>query len=166
MTATHIDKNRNDDPLRMREILIKATDLAEGHSIASVMVGMTAATGDLLFPEFVAFVESALRVDDAIFRMTRERAVLFLADVKVEQAEEIVERNLTGFRNHFPTQKRGSGCHTIDRNRVSLGRRRFDFGRSPNEIQTLAPGLASDSGFSRQKILAAEGNLLGRFADF
>ena len=42
-----------------------------------------------------------LRVDDSIFRMTRERAVLVLADVDRARAEEIVERLLNGFRERF-----------------------------------------------------------------
>ena len=46
-------------------------------------------------------LESQLRVDDAIFRMTRERAVLLLADVDRPRAEEIVARLLGSFQDRF-----------------------------------------------------------------
>ena len=68
-----------------------------------MMVGLAANDGDLLFPEIIDFIESALRVDDAIYRMTRERAVLLLADVERPVAEEIVRRNFLGFRERFST---------------------------------------------------------------
>ena len=72
---------RNHDPLRLRELLGRAENLAARHALSSVVVGMAGLEGDLIFPEIVDYVESALRVDDAIFRLTRERAVLVLADV-------------------------------------------------------------------------------------
>jgi len=90
-----------DDPRRLRELLDKAALLASQHAVTSVVVGMAGQEGDLLFPELVDFVESALRVDDAIFRMTRERALLVLADVGRERAAEIVERLMDGFRERF-----------------------------------------------------------------
>jgi hypothetical protein len=89
---------RNDDPRKLRDLLGKATSLASDHSLHSVVVGIAAPEGDLVFPELVDFVESALRVDDAVFRMTRDRAVLFLADVDRVRAEEIVDRLLAEFR--------------------------------------------------------------------
>ena len=103
MTAIPLHNPRNDDPLLMRELLHKAANLAEEHEMTCIIVGMAANEGDLLFPEIVNFIESALRVDDGIFRMTRERAVLFLADVDRSAAEEIVRRNLAGFRERFAT---------------------------------------------------------------
>ena len=36
----------------------------------SVVVGVAARQGDLLFPDYLAYLESALRVEDQIFRMT------------------------------------------------------------------------------------------------
>ncbi len=103
MTAIPLHDFQNDDPLLMRELLHKAVALAEHHDMTCIMVGMAANDGDLLFPEIVNFIESALRVDDGIFRMTRERAVLFLTDVDRAGAEEIVRRNLVGFRERFAT---------------------------------------------------------------
>jgi hypothetical protein len=90
-----------DDPRRLRELLGRAWSLASEHELSSVVVGAAGAEGDLLFPEVIDFFESALRVDDAIFRMTRERAILFLADVSREQAVEIVERMVNEFRERF-----------------------------------------------------------------
>jgi len=103
MTAMPLHDSQNDDPLLMRELLHKAAALAEHHDMTCIMVGMAANEGDLLFPEIVNFIESALRVDDGIFRMTRERAVLFLTDIDRTGAEEIVRRNLMGFRERFAT---------------------------------------------------------------
>jgi hypothetical protein len=94
-------EGRNDDPRRLRELIGRAASLASDHSLSSVVIGMAGPEGDLLFPEIVDYVESALRVDDAIFRMTRERAVLVLADVDRRRAEEIVGRLLSGFRERY-----------------------------------------------------------------
>jgi GGDEF domain-containing protein len=94
-----------DDPRRLREILDRAVDLAERHSLTSVLVGIAGQEGDSLFPEIVAYVESGLRMDDKVFRMTRERAVLLLTDVDAEKAELIVRRLLTEFCQRFPTAR-------------------------------------------------------------
>ncbi len=101
MGATIAISGSNDDPRKLREMLGNAVDLASDHALHCVVVGLAGREGDLLFPEVINFVESALRVDDAIFRMTRERVVLFLADVDRERAGEIVERLLQGFRERF-----------------------------------------------------------------
>ncbi len=103
MTGIPLHSTKNDDPLLMRELLQRAARLADRHEMTCIMVGLAANDGDLLFPEIVDFIESALRVDDAIYRMTRERAVLLLTDVERPVAEEIVHRNLLGFRERFAT---------------------------------------------------------------
>jgi hypothetical protein len=92
---------RSHDPLRLRELLGRAESLAARHSLSSVVVGLAGIEGDLIFPEIIDYVESALRVDDAIFRLTRERAVLVLADVDRARAEEIVGRLLAGFNEQY-----------------------------------------------------------------
>ena len=74
-----------DDPRRLREILDRALDLAQRHSLTSVLVGIAGGEDDPLFPEVVAYVESGLRVDDSVFRMTRERVVLLLDRREREQ---------------------------------------------------------------------------------
>ena len=93
----------NEDPRRLRELLARSCELAERHTVTSVVVGLAAREGDLLAPEVIDFIESALRVEDAIFRMTRERAVLFLTDVDQLQAERILTRVMGDFSDRFPT---------------------------------------------------------------
>jgi hypothetical protein len=92
-----------DDPLRLREMLGRAASLASAHRLPSVVVGMAGREGDLLFPEVVDFFASALRVDDTILRLTRERVVLMLTDVDRAGAERIVRRLLAEFRERFAT---------------------------------------------------------------
>lgn len=98
MCAMAATWGKNDDPRKLRDLLGKAATLASDHSLNSVVVGLAAREGDMVFPDVIDFVESALRVDDAVFRMTRDRAVLFLADVERAGAEEIVDRLLADFR--------------------------------------------------------------------
>ena len=59
--------------------------------------------GDRLFPEYLAYLESALRVEDQIFRMTRERAVLYLSDVDATCAAEVLVRIFSQFCDEFPS---------------------------------------------------------------
>jgi len=74
-------RDQNDDPRKLSAMIARVSELAETHAVSSVVVGVAAEEGDLLFPDYLAYLESALRVEDQIFRMTRERAVLYLADV-------------------------------------------------------------------------------------
>ncbi len=101
MTAIALNRSPNDDPRKLRELLQKASSLASNYELTSVMVGMSAAEGDLLFPEMVDYIGSALRVDDGIVRLTRERAVFFLADANRGRAKEIMDRLMIGFREKF-----------------------------------------------------------------
>jgi hypothetical protein len=103
MVAMPLNEPQNDDPRKLRALLDKVVNLADGHRLKSVLVGMAGPDGDLIFPEVVDFVGSALRIDDAIFRMTRNRAVLFLADADRESAEEIMERVIDAFTEQFAT---------------------------------------------------------------
>jgi len=73
--------------------------------LRSVVVGLSGLEGDPLFEEVVRFICSALRVDDSIFRMTRNRAVFFLADVDLAGATEIMERVLRDFGVRFPASQ-------------------------------------------------------------
>jgi hypothetical protein len=91
------------DPRRLRELLERAEALAREHGLRSVVVGLSGFEGDTLFPEIVDYIESALRVDDSVFRLTRERVVLLLTDVDTEKASGILERLLSEFRENFPT---------------------------------------------------------------
>ncbi len=96
----------NDDPRKLSAMITRVSDLALAHSVASVVVGMVAEEGDLVFPEYVSFLQSALRVEDGIFRMTRERAVLHLADVDARRAAEVIERLTADFCDEFPASRR------------------------------------------------------------
>jgi GGDEF domain-containing protein len=92
-----------DDPRRLREILDRSLELASRHGLSSVLVGVAGFEGDPVFPEVVRYVESGLRVDDSVFRMTRERVVLLLTDVDDARAQAIVARLLAEFSEHFPS---------------------------------------------------------------
>lgn len=92
----------SDDPLRLRDVLARVATLASEHRVPSVIVGFAASEGDRLFPEFVAYVESELRVEDSVFRLTRDRALLLLADLAPDAARAVVERLLAGFQREFP----------------------------------------------------------------
>ena len=94
---------QSSDPRKLRSLLERVSDLARSHHVPSVMVGLAASEGDLQFPEFLDFLQSALRVEDGIFRMTRERAVLHLADVDSPTARVIVGRLLDDFIEEYPT---------------------------------------------------------------
>ena len=99
MAATHpLSKH---DPRRLRLMMERASDLARLHQLTSVFVGIAGREGDRLAPEFIDFVESALRMEDAIFRLIRERAVVLLTDADRDQAEEIFERLCGDFSARF-----------------------------------------------------------------
>jgi len=91
----------NDDPRKLREMIQKAASLATHYDVTSVMIGAAGAPGDRLFSEMVDYIGSALRVDDAICRLTRERAVFLVADADRDRAAEIIERLMNGFRASF-----------------------------------------------------------------
>lgn len=97
------DSGEESDPRHLRALLARANDLAAQHRLHSVVVGISGVQEDRLFPEFVDYVGSALRIDDAIFRMTRERAVLLLTDVDVESARAVMERIWRTFCDRFPS---------------------------------------------------------------
>ena len=91
-----------DDPRRIREHLSRSRALAHSHGLTSVVVGVAGDEGDRFAPELIDYVASALRVEDAIFRLTRERALLFLADVDQSQAANVLERLVREFAARFP----------------------------------------------------------------
>lgn len=93
----------NDDPRKLTAMIARAGDLAESHEVTSVMIGLAAEPGDSRFPEYVEFLKGSLRVEDAIFRMTRERVVVHLADCSTEQANKILARLESQFTSEFPS---------------------------------------------------------------
>jgi hypothetical protein len=99
MATTHSLSKQ--DPRRLRGMMDRATDLARDHRVGSVFVGIAGREGDPLAPEFIEFVESALRMEDAIFRLIRERAVVLLTDADRDRAESIFERLCSDFAARF-----------------------------------------------------------------
>jgi hypothetical protein len=92
----------NDDPRKLRSLIERASVLATRHDVPSVMVGLIAQPGDLRFPDFVDFLQGSLRVEDGVFRMTRERVVVHLADIEKTQAKNVLDRLLARFHEDFP----------------------------------------------------------------
>ena len=103
MVQAQMTRGQNDDPRKLSAMISRVSDLAETHSVCSVMVGVAAQEGDLLFPDYLNYLESALRVEDQIFRMTRERVVLYLADVDATGAAEVLVRIFGEFCEEFPS---------------------------------------------------------------
>jgi hypothetical protein len=103
MVEAHMSQDQNDDPRKLSAMISRVSNLAESHSVSSVMVGVAAQEGDLLFPDYLAYLESALRVEDQIFRMTRERIVLYLADLDAVGAAEVLLRIFAEFCEEFPS---------------------------------------------------------------
>ena len=95
-----------DDPRKLSAMISRVSDLASEHGVTSVLAGLTAEAGGLVFSEYIEFLQSALRVEDGIFRMTEERAVIHLADVDPEQAEKVLNRLATTFNAQFPSMRR------------------------------------------------------------
>lgn len=83
--------------------MMRVADLAQSHCVGSVVIGLSAQQGDRLFPDFVSFLRSALRVEDGIFSMTRERAVVHLADLSMERGQAVFSRLLEDFVDEFPS---------------------------------------------------------------
>ena len=103
MVEALMSRETNDDPRKLSQMVARVSELAQSHAVCSVVVGVAADEGDRLFPDYLAYLESALRVEDQIFRMTRERAVLYLSDVDATKAAEVLVRILSQFCDEFPT---------------------------------------------------------------
>lgn len=92
----------SDDPRMLRTVIDRASDFAETHGVDSVAVGLAAPEGDPLFPDFVAYCRSALRVEDRIVSLTRERAMVHLMDVDGPAARIVFDRLIDQFQQEFP----------------------------------------------------------------
>ncbi len=103
MVEAEMTREQNDDPRKLSAMIERVSELAESHAVSSVVVGVAAEEGDLLFPDYLSYLESTLRVEDQIFRMTRERAVLYLADLDATGAAEVLVRIFAEFCDEFPT---------------------------------------------------------------
>jgi hypothetical protein len=106
MVAKNMAGSITDDPRKLSAMITRVSDLAVEHSVPSVVVGMTAAEGDRIFPDYVHYLQSALRVEDGIFHMTRERVVVHIADSDTNVAKEILERLMAAFCDEFPSMDR------------------------------------------------------------
>lgn len=96
----------SDDPRKLNALVSRVSSLASEYAVPSVLVGLVADEGDTTFPEYIHYLHSALRVEDGIFRMTRERAVVHLADVDSDSALAILERLAEAFADEFPSLTR------------------------------------------------------------
>lgn len=103
MLSNPLDRNQNDDPRLLRQLLGRAHDLASRHALRSVVVGLAGFEGDPEYPEIVDYLVSSLRVDDGVYRMTRERTLLLLTDVDGSRAREIIDRVILDYRESFPS---------------------------------------------------------------
>ena len=92
----------SDDPRMLRTVIDRASELAETNGVDSVMVGLAAPEGDPLFPEFVAYCRSALRVEDRIVSLTRERTLVHLMDLDGPGARAVFDRLIEEFQQEFP----------------------------------------------------------------
>ena len=106
MFETPMANELTDDPRKLSALVARASNLASEYSVPSVLVGLVAQEGDTTFPEYIHYLQSALRVEDGIFRMTRERAVIHLADVDRDQALSVLERLAEAFSDEFPALSR------------------------------------------------------------
>ncbi|MAI79316.1 MAG: hypothetical protein CL917_10270 [Deltaproteobacteria bacterium] len=104
MIESTMSNDLYDDPRKLSAMIARAASLAGEHKVSSALVGMAAEEGDPAFPDYIAYLQSALRVEDGIFRMTRERAVVHLADVDLDQAVLVLERLSAEFADQFPAQ--------------------------------------------------------------
>ena len=91
------------DPRHLRALFERASLLSRNHRLPSVFVGVAGPEGDLLVRDFLDFVEAELRVEDVVFRLLRERAVLWLADVDLAGASRVLARLHQDFAGRFPT---------------------------------------------------------------
>ena len=90
-----------DDPRQLRVLFERAAYCSRVHHVSSVFVGVAGEEGDLLARDFLDFVESELRVEDAIFRMLRERAVLLMTDAEESTARKVMTRLQADFAARF-----------------------------------------------------------------
>lgn len=90
-----------DDPRQLRLLFERAAWVSRVLKLPSVFVGIAADEGDLLARDFLDFLEAELRVEDRMFRMLRERAVLLLTDTDVLAARRILERIASEFSARF-----------------------------------------------------------------
>ncbi len=90
-----------DDPRMLRVLFERAAFCSRAHKVSCVFIGVAGVEGDLIARDFLDFVESELRVEDCIFRMLRERAVLLMTDLAEGTARRVMERLVAEFASRF-----------------------------------------------------------------
>ena len=90
-----------DDPRQLRVLFERAALCSRAHKVWCVFIGVAGEEGDLIARDFLDFVESELRVEDSIFRMLRERAVLLMTDIDERTARTVMERLSADFASRF-----------------------------------------------------------------
>ncbi len=129
------------DPRYLRALFERASGLSRDHRVTSVFVGIAGREGDLLARDFIDFLEAELRVEDSIFRLLRERALLLLTDVDVAQAAIVMERLNSDFAARFASAQEL---------RLDLGFHQTNPGTIPTAKDVLplvfAPGLPREDG--------------------
>ena len=65
MVEAEMTRDRHDDPRKLTAMIARVSDLAANHAVCSVVVGVAAEEGDLFFPDYIDYLVSALRVEDA-----------------------------------------------------------------------------------------------------
>jgi hypothetical protein len=90
-----------DDPRQLRVLFERAAFCSRVHQVPCVFIGVAGEEGDLLARDFLDFVESELRVEDAVFRMLRERAVLLMTDIDERTARSVMARLCSEFASRF-----------------------------------------------------------------
>jgi hypothetical protein len=90
-----------DDPRQLRVLFERAAYCSRVHKVPTVFIGVAGDEGDLLARDFLDFVESELRVEDPIFRMLRERAVLLMTDIDERTARRVMGRLCADFVARF-----------------------------------------------------------------
>lgn len=90
-----------DDPRMLRVLFERAAFCSRVHAVPCVFIGVAGEEGDGIARDFLDFVESEMRVEDAIFRMLRERAVLLMTDVEEATARKVMARLSSEFLARF-----------------------------------------------------------------
>jgi hypothetical protein len=131
MAMAELNSIPKDDPRQLRVLFERAAYCSRVHKVPSVFVGVAGSEGDMLARDFLDFVESELRVEDAIFRMLRERAVLLMTDIGEDTARKVMERLAADFASRF-----GPSSELP----LAFGYYAVDPGKTPT-VKDVLPGL-------------------------
>ena len=60
MVQAQMTRDMNDDPRKLSQMIARVSELAVDHAVCSVVVGVAAEEGDLLFPDYLSYLELSL----------------------------------------------------------------------------------------------------------